>query len=93
MEKKWHLTKKDEDKIKAALHKKLNKEQEQPSLFALTPEEVETVMEALLYTKGAYDGKIALWKNFRDLHSYKQASEDMEKIISRIKQWFSNNQP
>lgn len=46
MEKRWQMTKEDEDKIKNALHKKLNNPQ---PLFTLTADEVEIVERNLVY--------------------------------------------
>lgn len=56
--------------------------------FTLTAEEVKIAREALLYTKGAYDGKVALGLGgFRNLEDYKQSSVDMTNLLTRIKQW------
>ena len=61
-------------------------------LFTLTPEEVEIAREALLYTKGAYDGKVALGLGgFRNLEDYKQSSADMDNLLNRIKEWQDEN--
>lgn len=57
-------------------------------LLTLTAEEVEVLKEALLYTKGAYDGKIALGLGgFRNLKDYKQSSIDMTNLLTRIDHW------
>lgn len=84
MEKRWQMTKEDEDKIKNALHKKLNNPR---PLFTLTAEEVEIVKGAL---EIAEEMTASILQAIRGENAPIPKNARSE-LLTRIKQWQDEN--